>query len=140
MFPLILTNISIVGPVIVGPTISIDDWVPERPPKNATLLNQIYPDTRAVSPELPPPPLPSKPSESDVVMLSDEPLPPPPLPNDMERLMNTSKDRSQNRNSVSSHTQKLIVNGFVTFNQCNSLPAKPSLVAEPPSAIPLQKR
>lgn len=49
----------------MGSVISIDDWVPERPPKNPTL--------RIPSPDLPPPPV----LEVDKI-LNDEPLPPPP--------------------------------------------------------------
>lgn len=55
----------------MGPIISLDDWVPERPPKNPLL--------RIPSPDLPPPPSPLHPPENDVNTLNqDEPLPPPP--------------------------------------------------------------
>lgn len=50
----------------MGSVISIDDWVPERPPKNPTL--------RIPSPDLPPPPV----LEVDKILNQDEPLPPPP--------------------------------------------------------------
>lgn len=49
----------------MGPIISLDDWVPERPPKNPLL--------RIPSPDLPPPPSPPSPLHQQ-----DEPLPPPP--------------------------------------------------------------
>lgn len=42
---------SLLGPVIVGPAISVDDWVPERPPKNPNLLKQIYGDQRSSNSE-----------------------------------------------------------------------------------------
>jgi hypothetical protein len=59
--------------MIMGPIISVDDWVPERPPKNPTL--------RIPSPELPPPP-PAVAmdigSDDDGMLMNNEPLPPPP--------------------------------------------------------------
>lgn len=67
---------DLLGPVIVGPSISIDDWVPERPPKNPH-LRAAYPDLfRLPSPDLPPPSPPTV--LEDEVFNSDEPLPPPP--------------------------------------------------------------
>lgn len=57
--------------MVMGPIISLDDWVPERPPKNPLL--------RIPSPDLPPPPSPLHQQENDVSTLNqDEPLPPPP--------------------------------------------------------------
>lgn len=57
--------------MVMGPTISLDDWVPERPPKNPSL--------RVPSPELPPPPSPLHQQENDANSLNmNEPLPPPP--------------------------------------------------------------
>lgn len=55
--------------MVVGPIISLDDWVPERPPKNPLL--------RVPSPELPPPP-PTTTIDSDGNFINDEPLPAPP--------------------------------------------------------------
>lgn len=69
---------SLIGPVIMGPSISIDDWVPERPPKKPHLRN-VFPDLfheRVPSPELPPPSPPVV--LEDEVFNNDEPLPPPP--------------------------------------------------------------
>ncbi|KAK5643016.1 hypothetical protein RI129_009183 [Pyrocoelia pectoralis] len=74
---------DLLGPVIVGPSISVDDWIPERPPerppKNPHLRN-TYPDLfqtpRLPSPDLPPPSPP--PILEDEVFNNDEPLPPPP--------------------------------------------------------------
>lgn len=65
---------DLLGPVIVGPTISIDDWVPERPPKKAHLRNAY--NERMPSPDLPPPSPPTI-TESEVHDC-DDPLPPPP--------------------------------------------------------------
>ncbi|XP_023248339.1 protein Shroom [Copidosoma floridanum] len=65
---------DLLGPVIIGPAISIDDWVPERPPKKPH-LRHAYSD-RLPSPDLPPP---SPPNVTDVeVQCFDDPLPPPP--------------------------------------------------------------
>lgn len=58
---------DLLGPMIMGQIISVDDWVPERPPKTSAL--------RVPSPELPPPPV------ANIEHLSsnqDDPLPPPP--------------------------------------------------------------
>ncbi|CAH2006420.1 unnamed protein product [Acanthoscelides obtectus] len=78
---------DLLGPVIVGASISVDDYVPkkppERPPKNPNLRN-AFPDlfqeprvpSRVPSPDLPPPSPP--PIVEDEVINNDEPLPPPP--------------------------------------------------------------
>ncbi|KAI4503262.1 hypothetical protein M0802_001484 [Mischocyttarus mexicanus] len=65
---------DLLGPVIVGPAISIDDWVPERPPKKPH-LRSVYND-RVPSPDLPPPSPPTV-TENEVHEC-DDPLPPPP--------------------------------------------------------------
>lgn len=70
---------DLLGPVIMGPAISVDDWVPERPPKKPH-LRTVYPDLfqepRVPSPDLPPP---SPPVVLETeVFNNDEPLPPPP--------------------------------------------------------------
>ncbi|KAK4877633.1 hypothetical protein RN001_010139, partial [Aquatica leii] len=74
---------DLLGPVIVGPSISIDDWIPEkppeRPPKNPQLRNtfpDLFQTQRIPSPDLPPPSPP--PIIEDEVFNNDEPLPPPP--------------------------------------------------------------
>lgn len=58
----------------MGPTISLDEWIPERPPKNPLL--------RVPSPELPPPPPPpsslSVKNHENYNNNQDDPLPPPP--------------------------------------------------------------
>lgn len=74
---------DLLGPVIVGPSISLDDWIPEkppeRPPKNPH-LRIAYPDLfqnqRVPSPDLPPPSPPTV--LVDEYYNNDEPLPPPP--------------------------------------------------------------
>lgn len=72
---------DVLGPVIVGQAISVDDYVPEkppaRPPKNPN-LRATFPDLfqRVPSPDLPPPSPPTV--MEDEVFNNDEPLPPPP--------------------------------------------------------------
>ncbi|XP_015122984.1 uncharacterized protein LOC107045283 [Diachasma alloeum] len=65
---------ALVGPMIIGTAISIDDWVPERPPKKPH-LRSLYTD-RIPSPDLPPPSPP--PVTENEVFNCDDPLPPPP--------------------------------------------------------------
>lgn len=65
---------DLLGPMIVGPSISIDDWVPERPPKKPHLKNAY--NERMPSPDLPPPSPPTV-TENEVHDC-DDPLPPPP--------------------------------------------------------------
>ena len=62
----------------MGPSISVDDWVPERPPKKPHLRAAFPPPVpeRLPSPDLPPPSPPTV--LEDEVFASDEPLPPPP--------------------------------------------------------------
>ncbi|XP_069684849.1 protein Shroom isoform X2 [Periplaneta americana] len=69
---------DLLGPLIVGPSISVDDWVPERPPKKPHLRSAFPPPVpeRFPSPDLPPPSPPTV--LEDEVFASDEPLPPPP--------------------------------------------------------------
>lgn len=72
---------DMLGPIIVGPSISVDDYIPDkppaRPPKNPN-LRTAFPDLfqRVPSPDLPPPSPPTV--TEDEVFNSDEPLPPPP--------------------------------------------------------------
>lgn len=74
---------DLIGPVIVGPSISLDDWVPERPPerppKNPHLraaFPELFQEQRVPSPDLPPPSPPTV--QGDEYSNNDEPLPPPP--------------------------------------------------------------
>ncbi|KAJ8922397.1 hypothetical protein NQ315_004342 [Exocentrus adspersus] len=74
---------DLLGPVIMGPSISVDDWVPDkppaRPPKNPhlrTAFPDLFQKQRVPSPDLPPPSPPTV--VEDEVFNSDEPLPPPP--------------------------------------------------------------
>lgn len=67
---------DLLGPLIIGPSISVDDWVPERPPKKPHLRAAFPLHDRMPSPDLPPPSPP--PMGDEEVFASDEPLPPPP--------------------------------------------------------------
>lgn len=85
---------AVSGPFIMGPAISIDDWVPARPPKKPH-LRAAYPMPRVSSPDLPPPSPP--PALEDEVFVSDEPLPPPPSEDQLPDLKSliSSYSRSQ---------------------------------------------
>ncbi|XP_034937884.1 uncharacterized protein Shrm [Chelonus insularis] len=86
---------DLLGPVIVGPAISVDDWVPERPPKKPH-LRAIYSD-RMPSPDLPPPSPPT--ITEDEVLNSDVPLPPPPPLSELnERNLEIGGDTKENEN------------------------------------------
>lgn len=74
---------DLLGPIIVGSAISIDDYVPEkppaRPPKNPhlrTAFPDLFAEQRIPSPDLPPPSPPTV--LENEVFCNDEPLPPPP--------------------------------------------------------------
>ncbi|XP_022161586.1 uncharacterized protein LOC111027502 isoform X1 [Myzus persicae] len=68
---------AILGPMVLGPSISIDDWVPELPPKKKQVARQQTPQAkREPSPDLPPPP--PVVDDDEQMFVSDEPLPPPP--------------------------------------------------------------
>nr|XP_033341065.1 serine/arginine repetitive matrix protein 2 [Megalopta genalis] len=105
---------DLLGPVIVGPAISIDDWVPERPPKKPHLRN-AYND-RVPSPDLPPPSPPTV-TENEVHDC-DDPLPPPPPElsedcfADSQRKSNhhpeesKARDRSCDRHKLERHSMR----------------------------------
>ncbi|KZC04893.1 Protein Shroom [Dufourea novaeangliae] len=105
---------DLLGPVIVGPAISIDDWVPERPPKKPHLRN-VYND-RVPSPDLPPPSPPTV-TENEVHDC-DDPLPPPPPElsedsfTDSQRKSNhhqeesKARDRSCDRHKLERHSTR----------------------------------
>lgn len=88
---------DLLGPVIVGPSISLDDWIPEkppeRPPKNPH-LRLAYPDLfqnqRIPSPDLPPPSPPTV--LVDEYYNNDEPLPPPPADLEVPTIWHGNKE------------------------------------------------
>ncbi|XP_066250855.1 protein Shroom isoform X2 [Euwallacea similis] len=78
-----LKSADLLGPVIIGSSISIDDYAsrkpPDRPPKNPnlrTVFPDLFNDQRVPSPDLPPPSPPAV--LEDEVFDNDDPLPPPP--------------------------------------------------------------
>ncbi|GLH10479.1 protein Shroom, partial [Gryllus bimaculatus] len=96
---------DLLGPVIMGPSISVDDWVPERPPKKPHLRTAFPPPVpdRMASPDLPPPSPP--PVLEDEVFATDEPLPPPPpdlRPSDWPFASELSPEKSQKPSESSS--------------------------------------
>ncbi|XP_063986604.1 protein Shroom isoform X2 [Diachasmimorpha longicaudata] len=107
---------ALMGPMIIGTAISIDDWVPERPPKKPH-LRSLYTD-RIPSPDLPPPSPP--PVTENEVYNCDDPLPPPPaeLHNGIGELCKTNVYCSDNfhvngnNNSIRrlKHEKKLTIN------------------------------
>ncbi|XP_065350757.1 protein Shroom isoform X1 [Cloeon dipterum] len=114
------TSADLLGPLIMGAPIYLDDWVPERPPKKPHLRANIGRPLLAPqqppqlkrcssSPEPPPPPTPPPPSHEDEVFQCDEPLPPP--PNDIDNVctdVNNSKSSSIPSTVVSSSSASLL--------------------------------
>jgi hypothetical protein len=99
------------GAMIIGKIISIDDWVPERPPRIQA--------TRVPSPDLPPPP-----SEDTISLPPDAPLPPPPP----ELLRSESESSKCNRrNSFAGQSSKVKV---------NSIPLSPPAIPMRPKIVP----
>ncbi|XP_065076775.1 protein Shroom isoform X2 [Ochlerotatus camptorhynchus] len=117
---------DLLGPMIMGPIIALDDWVPERPPKNPML--------RIPSPELPPPPPMMSPTEDVVLLYQDEPLPPPPpeILRHIRQLSDSGEPKSNTtsrRNSFAGQTNKKSLYRASTFE---------NLSPPPPGAPPSQ--
>lgn len=109
----------------MGPIISLDEWIPERPPKNPML--------RVPSPDLPPPP---SPLSTNQVEIEDDPLPPPPpeilrmrQSSELENKLNTASRR--NSFAGSSSTRK----PFIKANNFDNL--SPPLLPRKPNAMEL---
>ncbi|KAK0096476.1 hypothetical protein PV326_005394 [Microctonus aethiopoides] len=120
---------DLLGPVIVGPAISIDDWVPERPPKKPH-LRAVYND-RVPSPDLPPPSPPTV-TENEVLNC-DDPLPPPPPPiTDLnERNLDTSKDYGQHEDTKRHCRSQQIERSSTRRSKHNKRANKSSSVSSP---------
>jgi hypothetical protein len=108
------------GAMIIGQIISIDDWVPERPPKNTAL--------RIPSPDLPPPPN----VECIPALNQDDPLPPPPP----ELLKSTAEPEvklnpASRRNSFAGQSTNAQAKVKV-----NSIPLSPPAIPMRPKIIP----
>lgn len=112
---------DLLGPMILGSVISIDDWVPERPPKNPAL--------RIPSPELPPPPAVNE-NMHEISSYLDEPLPLPPeeviqgsgLVSDKNKKTLMSPNR---RNSFAGQTQRPMYRASGIENLTSMPPAVP---------------
>ncbi|XP_053673728.1 uncharacterized protein LOC128723988 [Anopheles nili] len=114
---------DLLGPMIMGPIIALDDWVPERPPKNPML--------RIPSPELPPPPPVLTPTEDVLLINQDEPLPPPPpeLLRHMRQLSDSGDCRSNSasrRNSFAGQTNKKSLYRASTFENLSPANGPPA--------------
>lgn len=110
---------DLLGPVIMGPSISLDDWIPEkppeRPPKNPHLrvaYPDLFVDQRVPSPDLPPPSPPTV--LVDEYYNNDEPLPPP--PSDLE----ANKWREDISNRLNESTGRQMASPQVQKHQKNS--------------------
>lgn len=117
---------KLVGPVIMGPIISLDEWIPERPPKNPLL--------RVPSPDLPPPPSPL--SNNNNHENQDDPLPPPPpeilrnsvmrpIASETESKFNTANRRNSFAGSSSTRKPFIKTNNFDNLSP-PLLPRKPN--------------
>lgn len=116
---------DLLQPMIMGQIISVDDWVPERPPKNPLL--------RIPSPDLPPPP-PNVIIETEVQLVNqDEPLPPPP-PELLRHMRQLSEPESKlnmacRRNSFAGSTNKKTLYRASTFDNLSPpLPTQPPVI------------
>uniref|UniRef100_A0A182PCL9 Uncharacterized protein n=1 Tax=Anopheles epiroticus TaxID=199890 RepID=A0A182PCL9_9DIPT len=118
---------DLLGPMIMGPIIALDDWVPERPPKNPML--------RIPSPELPPPPPVLTPTEDVLLINQDEPLPPPPpeLLRHMRQLSDSGDCRSNSasrRNSFAGQSNKKPLYRASTFENLSPASAPPATTGQ----------
>lgn len=116
--------------MVIGPIISLDDWVPERPPKNPAL--------RIPSPDLPPPP-PSIQAMGDPLP-DDEPLPPPP-PEVLRHVRQLSEPDTKplppsRRNSFAGSTAKKNPYRPIDSSSPLATPLSLSPQSSPPPAIP----
>jgi protein Shroom len=104
------------GAMILGQIISIDDWVPERPPKNTSL--------RIPSPDLPPPPN----VENVPPLNQDDPLPPPP-PELLKPEPELKVNMASRRNSFAGQSTNVKV-------KTNKLPLSPPAIPMRPKIVP----
>ncbi|RZF47588.1 hypothetical protein LSTR_LSTR012210 [Laodelphax striatellus] len=135
---------AVLGPIIVGPSISVDDWVPARPPKKPH-LRAAYGGAppNPPSPDLPPPSPPPVDEEAEV-FISNEPLPPPPSEDQFEWLSKPQKQnhnlppqssRSQFYTSTSpQQTHKHPPSGFVDSRRSNATPLEVTQDSKSPNS------
>lgn len=101
----------------MGPAISIDDWVPARPPKKPH-LRSVYPHVRSSSPDLPPPTPP--PAVDDDVFISDEPLPPPPPEDQLPDIKTLISSYSKPQDSKHHYVNKQFLDNANSNSTANS--------------------
>lgn len=109
---------DLLGAMIIGQIISIDDWVPERPPKTSSM--------RIPSPDLPPPPN----VESIPALNQDEPLPPPP-PELLKTEQEVKLNSASRRNSFAGQSTNV-----QTKVKVNNIPLSPPAIPMRPKIIP----
>lgn len=109
---------DLLGAMIIGQIISIDDWVPERPPKSTSM--------RIPSPDLPPPPN----VESIPVLDQDEPLPPPP-PELLKPEAEVKNNPTSRRNSFAGQSSVAQAKA-----KSNNIPLSPPAIPMRPKIIP----
>lgn len=109
---------DLLGAMIIGQIISIDDWVPERPPKNPML--------RIPSPDLPPPPN----VENIPPLNQDDPLPPPP-PELLKQEPEMKLNLASRRNSFAGQSSNL-----QSKAKANNIPISPPAIPMRPQIVP----
>lgn len=109
---------DLLGAMIIGQIISLDDWVPERPPKSSSI--------RIPSPDLPPPPN----VESIPVLDQDEPLPPPP-PELLKQEPDVKTNPASRRNSFAGQSSNV-----QTKAKSNNIPLSPPAIPMRPKIVP----
>lgn len=109
---------DLLGAMIIGQIISLDDWVPERPPKNPSL--------RIPSPDLPPPPNVENVSPPN----QDDPLPPPP-PELLKPEPEVKLNPASRRNSFAGQSH----NGQAKV-KVNHIPLSPPAIPMRPKIVP----
>jgi protein Shroom len=109
---------DLLGAMIIGQIISIDDWVPERPPKN--------PSMRIPSPDLPPPPN----VENTPPFNQDDPLPPPP-PELLKPEPEMKLNPASRRNSFAGQSTNL-----QSKVKANNIPISPPAIPMRPKIVP----
>lgn len=109
---------DLLGAMIIGQIISIDDWVPERPPKSSSM--------RIPSPDLPPPPNVDSIPELD----QDEPLPPPP-PELLKQEPEVKNNQASRRNSFAGQSSNV-----QTKVKSNNIPLSPPAIPMRPKIVP----
>lgn len=120
---------DLLAPMILGKIISIDEWVPERPPKPRNKPGNIPTSFRTPSPDLPPPPL----EEALPLSEIDETLPLPPfeiLKQDYDMRMNYAPSRRNSFAGQSSLTPKAIINLNKHLSP-PAIPMRPNIVPTP---------